>query len=104
MVGDARASGEARAAALLRRKTPDMRFDISKRARSAKRGAGFCPRVPADGRSDGVVSADRGPRPSLRQVTDAIEMRIDGRSGASPTSQRAFSSDLIVSIAARDVL
>ena len=81
-----------------------MRFDISKGARSAKRGAGFCPCVPAEGRSDGVSTADRGLRSSLRHVTDAIEMRIDGRSGALPTSQRAFSSDLIVSIAARDVL
>ena len=54
MVGDARASDEARAVASLRRKTPDMRFDISKRARSAKRGAGFCPRVLAERRSDGV--------------------------------------------------
>jgi hypothetical protein len=77
MIGDARAPGEARAVASLRRKTPDMRFGISKRARSAKRGAGFRPRVLAGGRSGGVSTADRGPRSSLRHVTDAIEMRID---------------------------
>jgi hypothetical protein len=77
MVGDARAPGEARAVASLRRKKPDMRFDISKRARSAKRGAGFGPRVLAEGRSDGVSTADRGLRSSLRHVTDAIETWID---------------------------
>jgi hypothetical protein len=78
MVGDARAPGEARAVASLRRKKPDMGFNISRRARSAKRGAGFCPRVLAEGRSDGVSTADRDLRSSLRHVTDAIEMRIDG--------------------------
>ena len=77
MVGDARAPDEARAVASLRRKKPDMRFGISKRARSAKRGAGFCPRVLAEGRSDGMSTADRGLRSSLRYVTDATEMRID---------------------------